>query len=98
MDLKHSLSIAGIAIVLAAGSAYAGTGTLPGHTTDKPGSATVGAPPGTAPTSELWTDKNGDGIIQRDEVTPGSQIDKRFKTRDKNNDGQLTSDEYYPPK
>lgn len=45
-----------------------------------------------------WGDKNGDGIIQKDEVTPGSQLEKRFATRDKNGDGQLSPDEYYLPK
>lgn len=56
-----------------------------------------GAPDTTAPTGQLWTDKNGDGVIQHDEVAPGSQLEKRFETRDKNHDGQLTSDEYYLP-
>ncbi|WP_028006502.1 hypothetical protein [Solimonas flava] len=95
MDRSHLLFIALFAV---AGAASAGTGTLPGHSTDAPGSASVGAPGGTAPASELWVDKNGDGIIQRDEVVPGSQLDKRFERRDTNHDGQLTQDEYYPPK
>lgn len=50
------------------------------------------------PSSKLWVDKNGDGIIQRDEVVPGSQIENRFATRDANKDGQLTQDEYVAPK
>ena len=87
-----------IALPLLSTAAFAGTGVLPGHSLDAPGAATVGAPPGTAPTSALWNDKNGDGIVQRDEVVPGSQLDKRFATRDANKDGQLTQDEYYPPK
>lgn len=79
------------------GAALAQT-PLPGHTLNTPGSGSVGAPEATAPTSQLWVDKNGDGIIQRDEVAPGSQLEKRFATRDKNHDGQLTQDEYYLPK
>lgn len=79
------------------GAVFAQT-PLPGHSTDTPGSGSVGAPEATTPSAQLWTDKNGDGIIQRDEVTPGSQLAKRFDTRDKNHDGQLTSDEYYLPK
>jgi len=90
-------SLFAIATLACAGVAYAAT-PLPGHSTDAPGTGAVGSPPTTAPASELWTDKNGDGIIQRDEVTPGSQLDKRFATRDKNGDGQLTQDEYYPPR
>ncbi|NGY03412.1 hypothetical protein [Solimonas terrae] len=79
------------------GAAFAQT-PLPGHSMDAPGSGTVGAPEATAPADQMWVDKNGDGIIQRDEVTPGSQLAKRFDTRDANHDGQLTSDEYYLPK
>ncbi|HET8881229.1 MAG TPA: hypothetical protein VFM56_03560 [Solimonas sp.] len=63
---------------------------MTGHSTDAPAAGTPSAP--------LWTDKNGDGIIQRDEVTPGSQLARRFDTRDRNHDGQLTPDEYYLPK
>lgn len=71
--------------------------SMPGGGTGmSPGFGKVGAPD-MAPQGKLWTDKNGDGIIQRDEVTPGSQLEKRFDTRDKNHDGQLTSDEYYLP-
>lgn len=42
-------------------------------------------------------DKNGDGCIDRSEVTPGSQLEKRFDTRDTNGDGKLCRDEYYRP-
>jgi hypothetical protein len=94
MEKSHLILIGLLAL---AGAAHAAT-PLPGHGTDAPGAGTVGAPEGTAPTSQIWVDKNGDGIIQRDEVAPGSQLDKRFNTRDKNHDGQLTQDEYYPPK
>ena len=85
------------ALTLASAVAFAAT-PLPGHSTDAPGSGAVGSPDATAPTNQLWVDKNGDGIIQRDEVVPGSQLEKRFATRDKNGDGQLTNDEYYLPK
>ncbi|WP_028079207.1 hypothetical protein [Solimonas soli] len=90
-------SLFAVATLACAGVASAAT-PLPGHSTDAPGSGAVGSPDTTAPAGALWTDKNGDGIIQRDEVTPGSQLDKRFNARDKNHDGQLTQDEYYPPK
>lgn len=44
---------------------------------------------------DAWVDKNGDGLIQKDELAPGSQLAKRFETRDANHDGTLTRDEYY---
>ena len=64
-----------------------------------PAGAAVGQTPvpGSAKAGR-WDDKNNDGIIQKDEVTPGSQLEKRFATRDKNGDGQLSPDEYYVPK
>ncbi|HSW12036.1 MAG TPA: hypothetical protein VLI06_04305 [Solimonas sp.] len=75
----------------------AGVGTLPGASLDAPGSATVGAPAVGEPTKDMWTDANGDGLVQKSEVKPGSQIDKRFAIRDKNGDGILGKDEYYLP-
>jgi hypothetical protein len=42
-------------------------------------------------------DKNGDGCLDKTEVTPGGQLDKRFSTRDANGDGKLCKDEYYTP-
>ncbi len=42
-------------------------------------------------------DTNGDGCIEPSEVTPGSQLAKRFATRDTNNDGKLCKDEYFTP-
>ncbi len=42
-------------------------------------------------------DKNGDGCIDKTEVTPGGQLEKRFATRDANGDGKLCKDEYYTP-
>jgi hypothetical protein len=42
-------------------------------------------------------DKNGDGCLDKSEVTPGGQLDKRFGTRDANGDGRLCKDEYYTP-
>ncbi len=81
--------------LLVSSAAYAGTGTLPGHGLDAPGSGSVGAPPGTSSTSSQWTDTNGDGLMQLSEVTPGSQMAKRFATRDANRDGTLTRDEYF---
>lgn len=75
--------------------AAAGTGTLPGASLDRPGADTVGAPPGTDPTTSMWTDANGDGLIQKSEIKPGTQLEKRFATRDANKDGTLTRDEYY---
>ncbi len=42
-------------------------------------------------------DKDGDGCISKDEVTPGGQLEKRFPTRDANKDGKLCKDEYYTP-
>lgn len=77
------------------GAVMAGTGTLPGASLDRPGSGTVGAPPGNATSAEMWTDANGDGLAQLSEVKPGSQMQKRFATRDANKDGTLTRDEYY---
>lgn len=42
-------------------------------------------------------DKDGDGCIDKTEVTQGSQLEKRFKTRDADGDGKLCKDEYYTP-
>lgn len=42
-------------------------------------------------------DKNGDGCIEKSEVNPGSQMEKRFSTRDTNGDGKLCKDEYFAP-
>lgn len=42
-------------------------------------------------------DKDGDGCLDKTEVTPGGQLDKRFATRDANGDGKLCKDEYYTP-
>ena len=42
-------------------------------------------------------DKNGDGCLDKTEVTPGGQLEKRFATRDANGDGKLCKDEYYTP-
>lgn len=42
-------------------------------------------------------DKNGDGCLDKSEVTPGGQLEKRFETRDANHDGKLCKDEYYTP-
>lgn len=42
-------------------------------------------------------DKNGDGCLDKTEVTPGGQLEKRFGTRDANSDGKLCKDEYYTP-
>lgn len=90
MNLQTCCSIAAV-LLAAAGAASAADASSYGASA----SATTTA---SASTDKRWVDKNGDGIIQRDEVTPGSQIEKRFKTRDANNDGQLTPDEYFPPK
>lgn len=85
------------AFLLLPGLAVAVVGTLPGSSLDAPGSATVGAPSVGEPTSQMWADANGDGIVQKSEVKPGSQLEKRFATRDKNGDGVLGKDEYYLP-
>ncbi|AXQ30875.1 hypothetical protein D0B54_20275 [Solimonas sp. K1W22B-7] len=77
---------------------FAGVGTLPGSSLDAPGSSTVGAPAVGEPTKAMWTDTNGDGLVQKSEVKPDSQIYKRFATRDHNGDGVLSPDEYYVPK
>ncbi len=45
--------------------------------------------------SKIWTDKNADGMIQKEELSPDSQLYKRFATRDANKDGTLTRDEYF---
>jgi len=84
-----------LALFLVSGTAAAGVGTLPGSSLDAPGAKTVGAPASSATLAEMWTDKNGDGVIDHSEVVPGSQIDQRFPTRDKNRDERLTTDEYY---
>lgn len=42
-------------------------------------------------------DKDGDGCLDKSEVTPGGQLDKRFSTRDVNGDGKLCKDEYFTP-
>lgn len=86
-----------LALGLTAGAAQAGVGTLPGSNLDRPGSSSVGAPMGSESTADMFKDSNGDGVIQRDEVTPGSQLARRFDRRDTNHDGQLTRDEYYLP-
>jgi hypothetical protein len=45
--------------------------------------------------SKIWVDKNADGMIQKEELASDSQLYKRFATRDTNNDGTLTKDEYF---
>ncbi|MDM4770272.1 hypothetical protein [Solimonas sp. SE-A11] len=85
------------AAFLFSGSLIAGVGTLPGASLDAPGSASVGAPAVGAPLKDIWTDSNGDGLVQKSEVKPGSQLDKRFSRRDTNGDGVLSKDEYYLP-
>lgn len=42
-------------------------------------------------------DKDGDGCLSKSELTPGSQLEKRFATRDANGDGRLCKDEYFFP-
>ena len=42
-------------------------------------------------------DKDGDGCLSKSEITPGSQLEKRFSTRDANGDGMLCKDEYFFP-
>lgn len=42
-------------------------------------------------------DKDGDGCLDKTEVTPGGQLEKRFATRDVNGDGKLCKDEYFAP-
>ena len=86
------------AALLLSTTTWAGVGTLPGSSLDAPGSNTVGAPAVGEPTKAMWTDTNGDGLVQKSEVKPDSQIYKRFATRDKNDDGVLGPDEYYLPK
>jgi hypothetical protein len=49
------------------------------------------------PAKDLATDRNGDGLISRDEVTPNTNLARRFDERDANKDGVLSSDEYYMP-
>lgn len=92
------LALVAMPLFLLSGQAFAGVGTLPGHNLDRVGDATVGAPGGTPATESFVKDENGDGLIQRSEIKPGSQLDRRFETRDKNRDGVLSPDEYYLPK
>ena len=80
---KHLVFSIFTTLVLSSGVAYAQVETEPADT---------------APAAkDLATDKNGDGKITRDEVTPGSSMAKRFDERDKNRDGALTQDEYFMP-
>jgi hypothetical protein len=75
-----------VVLVFAAGSALA-DGTI----------TSVPNQPVVIHTDHLYTDTNGDGMIQKSEVVPGSQLEKRFDYRDTNHDGVLTKDEYYLP-
>lgn len=95
--MKPIVPSAAVAALFACHLASAGVGTLPGASLDAPGSATVGAPAVGESTKAMWTDSNGDGLVQKSEARPGSQLDKRFATRDKNGDGVLGKDEYYLP-
>jgi hypothetical protein len=54
-------------------------------------------PPGSplAVNNSDYEDKNGDGCLEAGELKPGSQLEKRLKTRDANNDGKLCKDEYF---
>ncbi len=60
------------------------------------GGGAVGAGP-IFPNNTDYVDKNGDGCIDHTETKPGSQLEKRFATRDKNKDGKLCDDEYIQP-
>jgi hypothetical protein len=95
---KHLIGAAVLALMTTAAALAEDARPLPGSGLNAPGSNILGAPPVGAPSSAMWTDKNGDGAVDRDEVAPGSQLEKRFATRDHNKDGKLTPDEYYVPK
>lgn len=88
MSAMHTLGI--WSALLAAGLCFAAHAQTSG---------TMEVPGATAASNSIlkkeWTDKNGDGLIQKDELAPGAQLSKRFDTRDANHDGTLTRDEYY---
>ncbi|HSW12584.1 MAG TPA: hypothetical protein VLI06_07060 [Solimonas sp.] len=74
---------------------------LPGSDLMAPGSNTVGTPDygkdvkvGST-TAAASPDRNGDGFLEPSELEPGSQLSKRFATRDANRDGKLSRQEYY---
>ncbi|GEM_PF-2077129 len=72
--------------------------TIPAFAQEKYG--TMGPPESNANftnTSTSTLDKNGDGAIEKSELSASSQLYKRFETRDANGDGKLTKDEYWMP-
>jgi hypothetical protein len=87
---KTSIACLALLLSLSAGVAHAD------NTYSKTG---VGSsyPPGSplAVNNTDYEDKNGDGCLEADEIKPGSQMEKRFQTRDKNHDGKLCKDEYF---
>jgi hypothetical protein len=87
---KTSISCLALILSLASGAALAGNSLSKGG---------VGSsyPPGSplAVNNTDYEDKNGDGCLEAGEIKPGSQLEKRLKTRDANHDGKLCKDEYF---
>lgn len=75
-------------ILIAAAALLAGTAA---------GAQGPGAPDSTPPPAAVGKDRNADGALERNEVAPGSNLDKRFDARDRNHDGKLSQDEYWMP-
>ncbi|WP_420468382.1 hypothetical protein [Panacagrimonas sp.] len=85
--MKRNMTLAGSAIVTALLMWMAG----PVQAQEQSGRITLDQ------ISVPGVDKDGDGCLDKTEVTPGGQLDKRFATRDVNGDGKLCKDEYFAP-
>ena len=85
--MKRNMTLAGSAIVTALLMWMAG----PVQAQEQSGRITLDQ------ISVPGVDKHGDGCLDKTEVTPGGQLDKRFATRDVNGDGKLCKDEYFAP-
>lgn len=90
-----------LALSLAAAAAFAQTGSTPPPRTPPPG-GTAGISAGVSVGVDVLggLDADNDGLLSRTEVQGNLELSKRFKRLDKNNDGQLSPDEYsqYSPK
>lgn len=91
MDIRHGLLVAAMTVAASAAFAQEQNSQTFGH---------MGPPVSKASlqnTNSSTLDKDGDGLVCKNELSPGSQLYSRFATRDSNGDGCLSKDEYWMP-